>query len=310
MKNTICLETLFLGCSSNKEIAVPGQSHSIRFCQSTMYSTCTILSQINKVFVNAQQLAEEQCSSEPYRVSVFWPEGWVNKKRKDEDSESAYYKVKWYFENYIPPRNGLIVSFYLTRSINKMIDTTFEARYVWPTKKQWQPKGKFIAVHDFEPLIGNPIKREKIKEKYDKYVPLIESYAILKDLEIKYINYSTPMDDMYETMINCEYLLSYQGASYYFASCTSTPVAGFAHKDLPDKSKETTGKYFDVKTNEFVVGTFERTQWGEMRSNAAILPRLDIASNQIVLGPLTNYTTIYNEKDILNFLESNANVTN
>ena len=47
-----------------------------------------------------------------------------------------------------------------------------------------------------------------------------------------------------------------------------------------------------------------------MRSNAAILPRLDIASNQIVLGPLTNYTTIYNEKDILNFLESNANVTN
>lgn len=310
MKDILCLETLFLGCSDNKEIAIPGQSHSIRFCHSTMYSTCTILSQINKVFVNAQQLADEHCLKEPYRVSVFWPEASVKKKRKTLDNETAYFKMKWYFENYIPPKNGLVVSFYLTRKVNSFLDTPFEARYVWPTKKQWQPKGKFIAVHAFEPLIGNPIKREKIKEKYNKYLPLIESYANLKDLEVKYIDYRTPMDEMYETMINCEYLLSYQGASYYFASCTSTPVAGFSHKDLPDKSKEITGKYFDIKTNELVVGTFERTQWGEMRSNAAILPRLDVASNQIMLGPLTNYTTIYNEKDILSFLESNTNVTN
>lgn len=303
-------ETLYLGCKNNNEIAIPGKSHTIRFCYSTMYSTCTILSQINRAYVNAHQLAEEDLSNKPYHVSVFWPTLNPFLKRKKTDTESAYYKMRWYFLNLVPPTNGLIVSFYDSKNIKATIDSSFEARHIWPTKKQWSPKGEYIAVHDFEPLIGNPKKREQIEQKYLKYMPIIEKHAKKNNLKIKLIDYSTPMDEMYKIMINCDCLFSYQGASYYFASSTGTPVAGFHHKDRPEKSKKVEGKYFNIKTNTFVTDYFTRTQWGEMRSNPSILPRLDLSSNRIMLGPLKNYTTIYNEDDVLYFLESNTHVTN
>ena len=80
-------ETLYLGCKNNNEIAIPGKSHTIRFCYSTMYSTCTILSQINRAYVNAHQLAEEDLSNKPYHVSVFWPTLNPFLKRKKTDTE-------------------------------------------------------------------------------------------------------------------------------------------------------------------------------------------------------------------------------
>ena len=305
-------ETIHLGCEKTAQIARPGRSHLIRFCNGTMHATCTIGSHLNEAFVKAQLLANENITNKPFYISVLWPTALtdIGRKRKEEDSESSFYKMKWYFENYIPPTNGLVVSFYIVPTINAKHESIWQARYIWPTKKQWNTTNKFISIQMPEKLIGVAEKKDVLDKKFEEFIPIIESYAVLMNCDIKYINYSTPMEETYKVMLETKCHITYEGSSYYMAASTGTPVIGINHNESkniiydkavvhnPDKG------YFSEEK------TWIKTRWGHMASNCYYIPTLEKDTKKIINRTPTNYKTAYCREHLTKYLNEVNDVTN
>lgn len=305
-------ETIHLGCEKTSEVAQPGRSHLIRFCNGTKHATCTIASHLNEAFIKAQLLVNENISNKPFYISVLWPSSFysIGRKRKEEDSESSYYKMKWYFENYIPPTNGLVVSFYIAPTIDARHESIWQARYVWPTKKQWNTTNKFISIQMPEKLMGRVVKKNLLDKKFEEFIPVIESYAVLMNYDIKYINYSTPMEEAYKVMLETKCHITYEGSSYYMAASTGTPVIGINHNYSKDILYENLVIHNPEKGYTRERKTWMKTRWGRVDSNCYYIPTLERDTKKIINKPPTNYKTVYCREHLTKYLNEVNDVTN
>lgn len=229
------IETIYIGCEDNNEASHPSFSQTIRFCADTAHAHCTIMCLLSDVFLKAQILAEESISSEPYRVSIMWPEQFINPfKRKPSNAETSYDVLKWFLNNMLPPKHGMIVSIYEYKQ-TQTIATPWSVNKIWPFKKQWNKKGKLISIHKSEPLMS---KRRigGLMEKEKTILPNLTKIANELGYEIKFIHYSLTMDEIYDILLTTTHHFSYDGGTYYTAGMTGTPTTKYTHYDdcLPE----------------------------------------------------------------------------
>jgi hypothetical protein len=229
------IETIYIGCENNKSISLPTSSHIVRFCADTAHAHCTIMCLLSDVFFKAQLISDEDYAQGPYRVSIMWPEQFVNPfKRKPSNAETSYDVMKWFLNNMLPPKNGMIVS--IDRYEQKQtVATPWTVNQLWPFKKQWNKKGKFISIHKSEPLMS---KRRigGLMEKEKTILPNITKIAHEFGYDVKFIHYSLTMEEIYDTLLSTTHHFSYDGGTYYTAGMTGTPTTKYTHyyDNLPD----------------------------------------------------------------------------
>lgn len=291
-------ETLYIGCNSSIDKTNINQSYVIRFCVGTAHATCTVLSLINPAFYRAQLLADEHITDQPYHVSVLWPRRRNWQLYPGKDPESSLDRVKWYFKNLLPPKNGMIVSFYMASQMSRELESPWEARYIWPTKRQWDPKNKYISIQKPENL-GSISRRKYCKSQYDLMMPKIEKFAKRKDVDIKYLDYSNSLETWYEVLLNSNYHFSYNGATYYFCSATNTPTVCWTMKE----------KYYcNFAFQNSITRKTENieslnTCWGSMASNSTNIPHFNPKVHSKVYNKPVDYiTNIVDPEDLTLFL--------
>lgn len=237
------LETINLGCESD-EIAEPGSSYLVRIDVHVAHNYASIITLIHSAFHHADLLSRETNYSEPVKVTVLLHS--LNKKKID-DPEDGYHRVKWMFENSVPPRKGMIVSFYQTPLI-KNVPTQYSFDYIWPFKEKWRGDGNYVTFQRLEgALLYAPWHKNHAKESFslqEKLISLLES----EGHEIKFVDYTTPIENLYRTLISSKCHFTYPGSSYTIAVALGIPVAAYSEraKRLPPHKAKT---YFDVEHN-------------------------------------------------------------
>lgn len=295
-------ETLYIGCDSSIDKTEINQSYVIRFCVGTAHATCTVLNLINQAFYRAQLLADENISDQPYHVSVLWPKNKSWQMYPGKDPESSLDRVKWYFKNLLPPKNGMIVSFYIAEEVNRFLESPWEARYIWPTKRQWDPKNEYISVQKPENL-GSKNRRLDCQKQYDLLMPELEHFAKMTDVNIKFIDYSDSIETWYEVLLNTNYHFSYHGASYYFCSATNTPTVCWTMiEDYTHNFAFQNSKTKSIEPQKSLI-----TCWGNMASHVTNIPQFNPTEHPKVHNkPVEYVTNIKDPEDLKLFLYTNV----
>ena len=227
-------ETLYVGCQS-EEIAEPGNSEVLVLSTNTMCAHATVASKLNDIFFRA--IAQSRHFLDvPYKVSIIFPDNNTHAKRKDSDSESVYDRFKWYINHMLPPKNGIIFSIYLTEeSVWKETEkVSWAINSVWPFRRQWKPLNKYVTIQIVEPetyrergmhiperVVHVNAAKLALKANQECY-KIIESFCNVHDLEIKYIDYTMPYDEIYDLILGSNCHFSYPGATMYFAMACGT----------------------------------------------------------------------------------------
>lgn len=227
--NIIHLETIYKGCDLSDLKANPAKSHVIRFCQHTSHSHATIMSLLSNAFLNAQQLADEKVSNEPYHIAILWTID-IQKKRKPENAETALETLRYFLLNLKTPANGAIISIYHVPDAYSAQATPWRHSQIWPFEKQWNPQGKYVTVHKAEPLMSKT-RIQGTKNSEEKILPLVKKYANQYGYDIKYIDYKMTAQEMYETMRYSDYHFCYAGATYFTAAMVGIPAIAWHHMD-------------------------------------------------------------------------------
>lgn len=293
------METLFIGCKPSDEVVEIHKSHVIRFCAETMNAHATVMHHIHSAYCKAQLLADEKISDKPFRISVLWPV-WPDAKRKWEDKESAYEKMIWWFHNLKAPTNGLVVTFYNTKNVaKKRMPTFWSTNHLWPTEKQWEPKGKYVTLQDIEHLIGNKLTKQYYLDNDKKYRDIIKKYAKDKNLEIKNVNYSMTNDEVYDLLLGSNYHFSYYGATYWFAASLNTPTICYMStaKFHPQRRL-----HWDDRKNEYIEEEYTFPSWGEMKINSVDITQFDLNLNRIYTGPVRYMKGVNSPKEFKKIL--------
>jgi len=159
--------------------------------------------------------------SEPYRVCVV-----VDKvgKKKTTDPETNLDRIEWFFNNSVPPRNGMIVSFYENENLTYNVWSPFSSSYNWPLKERWCGMGDYITFQKIEDgcseknrRIATPLQNELI------------NYLEQTGTEVKYVNYETPIEELYDLLIDCKFHISYAGSTYCVAPSMGVPVLAYGY---------------------------------------------------------------------------------
>ena len=238
------LETINLGCESD-EIAEPGSSYLVRIDVHASHDYASILALIHGSFHVADLLAREVDISTPFKVCVFLA---TTSKKKIEDPETHYDRIKWFYRNAVPPRNGMVVSFYEMKNLLKNVATQYSFDYIWPFKEKWRGDGDYITFQRLEEaLLYAPWHKNHAKESYglqEKLISLVES----EGHKVKFVDYTTPIEELYRTLISSKGHITYPGSSYTVAVALGVPVAAYSKraKRVPPQEAKT---YFDIEHN-------------------------------------------------------------
>tara|TARA_R110000744_G_scaffold188370_4_gene307702 strand:+ start:1380 stop:2303 length:924 start_codon:yes stop_codon:yes gene_type:complete len=273
------LETIRIGCSDG--VATPDKSHVIRFCNSTIFAHGTLISQIAPAFVNAQLLCDESISKEPYHVSVIFPFE-LDKVRKETDVETAYERIKWYFNNLMVPTCGMVVTFYQNLESKSWITAPWHLQHLWPLKERWEPKNRYVTIQRLEPLVGGSAKRNKdsIPEYEDRAINLAKSLGY----EVKFIDYLMPFDELLYTMKHSDHHFSYQGSSYFFAGLLGTPTTIWGSERPRTYAWNS---YYSYHKAERVHLNHLIGRWGTLGTNQARIMQYDFEVGAVMNRPVS-----------------------
>lgn len=273
------IETLYIGCKDSGEIVQPESSHCIRLCSSNVFAHATLISQFCPAFTQAQLQYQEGTSDKPYQVSVIFPFD-MDHKRKKEDTETTYERVKWYAENLAIPSNGIIISFYQNTKVKSWITEPWYAATIWPTRRENEPQD-YVTIQRTELLIGGTKKYKVIEESRvfeDTCVKLCDKLGI----KYKFVDYSMPMNETYKIMLGSQMHFTYAGATYYFAGLMNLPTISWC---FPNK-KRIKGNYYHPEKCERVTFEIENSYWANTRSARGLSPKF-------IDGEVINYPTDY-----------------
>lgn len=273
------IETLHIGCSEG--FAEPDRSHVIRFCNSTVFAHATLISQIAPAFVNAQLLWDEGISRTPYHVSVIFPFE-LDKVRKEADVETAYERIKWYFNNLMTPDCGLVVTFYQNLKSKSWITAPWHLQHLWPLKEIWTPKKEYITIQKIEPLVGGSAKR-KI-DVFPEYEERAVELANKLGYGVKYVDYIMPFDELLDTMKHSDHHFSYQGSSYFFAGLLGLPTTIWG-SEMP--RRYSWNSYYSYHDCERIRINHVSSRWGTLGTNQARIMQYDPEVNAVMNKPVT-----------------------
>jgi len=238
------LETINLGCESD-EIAEPSSSYLVRIDGYACHDYASLLALIHGSLHIADLLPREVNTDKPFKVSVL-----LNHlgKKKIEDPETHYHRVKWFYKNAVPPRNGMIVSFYEAKNLVYDVATQYSFDYIWPFKKKWIGDGDYVTFQRLEEaVLYAPWHKNHAKDSYglqEKLISLLKS----EGYKIKFVDYTTALDDLYQTLISSKCHFTYPGSSYTVAVALGMPVAAYSKRAKRYSSYEAK-TYYNIHGN-------------------------------------------------------------
>jgi hypothetical protein len=272
------IETIHIGCESG--LATPDKSHVIRFCNSTIFAHGTLISQLAPAFVSAQLYWDEGISKSPYHVSVIFPFD-LDRVRKEADVETAYERIKWYFNNLKVPSCGMVVTFYQNLETKPYITAPWNLQQLWPLKERWEPKNKYITIQKAEPLAGGNARRQKaaIPEYEDKAIELAHSIGY----EIEFIDYLVPFDRLLKIMKHSDHHFSYQGSSYFFAGLLGLPTTVWCSEMARIYRQNS---YYSYHEGERIQTHDALNSWGSLRTNQSRIMQYDYEVQAVMNKPV------------------------
>lgn len=291
--NITHLETIYKGCDPSGIKTDPAKSRIVRFCNHTSHSHATIMSLLSPAFLDAQQLADEHVTNEPFHITILWTMG-KHWKRKPENAETAYESVLYFIKNLKAPKNGAIISIYRAHDAYPSQSTQWRHSQIWPFEKQWDPQGNYITVHKAERLMS-PLRRDKVMESEERILPIVEKYADKCGFEIKYIDYTLTTKEIVDIMRLSNYHFCYSGATYYTAAMIGIPALAWHHWDtIPIETHE-------IRTREGVLEEHEvqRATWGDMSSPIGKIRQYDWERDCVITKPNQNQRHIVDEIEVI-----------
>jgi len=254
MLNSKYLKTYRYNTDSD-EIATPDDSHVIRFCIHTMNTYAPVIDKLSEAFLSAQLAFQEGYSKGPKKICILVSSRLTEYKFKPEDPETSFERIEWFIQNFKKPAGGVIVSFYASSEHDIHLDSHWSLTKLWQTEKTWNSRdvGDYVTVH-------LPEASSNVTWNKQNFYPIwnnIEEDILDRGLEIKYVSYTTPYQELYDLMIRSRLHLSYVGASYIFAGITKTPTLGLG----VDRGKNAESHYI-VDGLPFYYSGYPKNIWG------------------------------------------------
>lgn len=247
------IDTLCINCemsNSGWEIAQLNSSHVIRLDQNNYHAYCIFISMFGEAFFTAQQLQSEGILDRPYKVAVVIPK---IEKFKDEDPEDNLTRIKYILNNFVPPKHGIAITFY-EHWQEKKVQKPFGPFIVWPYKESWKNTDDFVTLANVDEIENNVLYPNS-KEIYNRIINELNELSI----EYKTVDYTTPIDELFNTLRKTKLLISYPGCAYYIAGGLGTPCLGFSDNRLTMTDNYINRKHQGSKD---LVPTLT-TAWGE-----------------------------------------------
>ena len=214
--------TIYKGVPNDGSRAEIGRSHLIMMSNIDVAAYNNLVSILSDFFCKAQLSAQDDVSWGPLHLSVVVPAICL-KKWKDDDGDTLIYRLWWIIDNLRDPINGVVVSIYINSNISGKDERPWAQNHLWQTKKTWKPNwDKTISIQAHGEVQHQPSHSARLY--LNESVEIIESMARSLNYDIKYVDYSTPIDDLYEIMLNTKHHFSYTGSTGYFAALTRTPT--------------------------------------------------------------------------------------
>jgi len=269
------IDTWYINCENNGHIPELHNSDVIRFDNRNYHTYGIWICFLGHVFFKASRLNENGILDKPYSVSIVLP---LIEKYKDEDTEDNLTRIKYIVENYVPPKNGMIISIYESVE-NKKIITPFDFIIKWPYKKQWE-KNKtedYIAINDIATLqkkhkdvgaektvhsiTGATLQQrisgyqiDKMEVAFNNIIDILNEFG----LEYKLVDYSMPVNDLFNTLLKCKLFCSWTGGPYYIAGGLNVPTLGYGTTPFAQSNNYFTKRITGTTLDKPILQTF----WG------------------------------------------------
>ena len=298
------LETLRFGCDDeNDDIAEVGAAEVARMDLSRMYSHATIIASLAPIFNRAQLLWQEGAVVMPYHLAIIFTDE-LDHKRKEEDTETVYERIKWFIKTFKVPDCGMVISFYQNLEGKNYIMDPWHVHHVWPFREQCSPHGRYITVQKVGIKGVGGVKKEKVMTEAPIYISHVEKLAARYGYDIKYVDYSMPWEEIYQLMLHADHHFTYIGSTYYLAACIGTPTTAFSYSVSENKNKLIHGSYYDYDTGERISVTMPETRWGIVGLNRTRTIQFDFEKNAVINKPV-NYVREISSIDSLDAVFEN-----
>lgn len=292
------LRTIYKGCpAADNGIARPHASHIVRLCRHTIYSHATLMSQLGRAFLHAQQNYDDKISWEPQRICVLIAV-WPDEKRKEENAESVFDTLVYFIENMKNPTNGAIVSIYYCDNMFGDISEEWVHGNFWPFQKQWDPQNQYITIHKCEPFMSKR-RKDKTLTHEETVLPIIENLAHDYGLSIKPIDYTMTAKEIVETMTYSNYHFSYQGGTWFMASMIGIPSLAWHDQDIVYEAEV---NWHDVNYNK-IKEKIQFNSWGLMTSGPGWIKQYCFDNKRVISRPNRNQKFISDIPDVYEAFE-------
>lgn len=247
-------ETLYINCD-NKSIPNLSNSHVIRLDDTKITSNSHAYYQfifcLGELFHTAQSLQSNNILSEPYSASIVVLD---NKKFKESDYETNVERIKFIANNFIPPDKGIIISIYESNIENCEGFIRQNADIMWPFKKQWNKDNAedYVVLQGLDDVTEHSAHRNS-ESIFSRIINQIEELSI----DYKIIDYTTSIQETFDTLLKCKLLISYTGGPYFLAGGLNVPTLAFGENFIEKTNyylnKIRITKPVDYKENRIVI---------------------------------------------------------
>jgi len=231
------IETLYINCDDTHDIARIGNSQIWKIDHSHVFPHISTMSCLSPLFHSAQLINDSYCDI-PYRVSCL-----IHKdisyigKFKEIDQETIYDRLKWYIRNLLPPKNGIIFTFYTTEFRNLRYHQPWALTSMWPMKEKNTPLNKYMTYHHLENAFFTDGRSNKSNYEREKVYRLRSFYPYYKvclnkiknickenGYELYPIDYSQKYQETYELLLGSNAHFTYGGGTTTLSMACDTPT--------------------------------------------------------------------------------------
>lgn len=227
------IETLYLGTPDDGSVAEPPYCATMHWCGHTIPFTAPTINNLSRHFIEAERLHQEKLMDEPYRLACVIPTHFAyGRKYKPKDELSIYDTWKWYVENMLPPKNGMVVSIYSSPMPDHTIDTVWSCQFLWRTKEIWSEENCSKNLLTYQVPESGGVDFKKSDRCYEMCEELVK-WGRENGFRVMPISYATNINATYQLLLKTRMHFGYTGGTYFTAGLTRTPTIGFGLKRRP-----------------------------------------------------------------------------
>ena len=219
----IIVETFYLGCENNGEVAT-SENNFDRINERFNASHRPTMGILCRHFFYAQLLQQEGSLDKPYKLALIFKEGRLDAKIKEQNAFTVKDTIYFFLNNMLPPEKGIIVSIYISDTIDNTIPPYEDFRCITPMKDEllWRGDGDYITFQDVEN--SNPGTKQRFLNHENKEV--LQQIDKISMYPVKKITYSMGEKEIFNLLKHAKFNLSYPGGTYYSAAMINCPTIG------------------------------------------------------------------------------------